>query len=318
MGCGASTATPSGAKPAKNRTARLKEVFAAMDADGSGTVDMNEFLATAKGGEDQMQIQMMFHFMDGQKSSDGSVTLAEWISGMNMLNSSDEAFEKEMDAVMEVLKTRWMRPALKEMDAASAAPPVPKLDMSKLKKQPIREFSGDEIRDVLAIFKQFDENGDGVIDAAELSKLAAALMIEVEDGEMDNYSKDGKIQPREFFAYYVGCTAEEAESAFLHHSHIFTELRKKGLKEWSAAEVKDVLTIFKQFDKDGDSKIDNDEFKELTAVLGLEEELADSDTLVKDGVIDMQEFFAFYTGCTEEEAANAFDQHTLVFATGGA
>ena len=95
-------------------------------------------------------------------------------------------------------------------------------------------------------------------------------------------------------------------------------LRAKSLKEWLPAEIKDILVVFKSFDKDGDGKIDEGELKELSAALGVDVEMGEADALVKDGVVDLQEFFVFYTGCTQEEAENAFDQHTLLFATGGA
>ena len=41
-------------------------------------------------------------------------------------------------------------------------------------------------------------------------------------------------------------------------------LRKKGLKEWSASEVQDVLNIFKLYDKSQDGLIDEGELKHLT------------------------------------------------------
>ena len=73
-----------------------------MDKDGNGSIDLEEFLATAKAGDDQTQLEMMFHFMDGQQTSDGKITLDEWIAGMGELNNSEEDFNREMDSVMQV------------------------------------------------------------------------------------------------------------------------------------------------------------------------------------------------------------------------
>ena len=195
---------------------------------------------------------------------------------------------------------------------------MPKLNLSALQK-PIKEFTGDEIRDVLNIFRLFDANGDGSIDATELNALCEALMIEATVGEADKYTVDGKIDPKEFFAFYVGCTAEEAANAFVVHAQQFDQLKGRGsLKEYSEQEVKDVLAIFKQFDANADGTIDAGELQALAEVLMIEIQTEDADQFVKDGKIAPTEFFKFYTGCTLEEAEQAFEQHTITFATLGA
>lgn len=407
MGCGASTSAPATtASPTLDpklaaKAARLTDVFKAMDKDGNGLVDLEEFLATAKAGDDKMELTMMFHFMDSvtnDVATQGKLTLDEWLKGIQTLNPSDAEFEKQMASIMEVIRkpsadvpldreavlrqlfqqidasgdgklqitefkslavgnaamamqeavfgmvddngdgvlsvdefvkfnlemgaktsdadfekqARQWSTLAKEARAANAAAP----EMGPLAKKPLREFSGDEIRGVLAIFKQFDADSNGVIDAAELESLAATLMLEVT--ELQPFLKEGKLSPKDFFASYVECTAEEADVAFALHGHLFEALRAKSLKEWLPAEIKDILVVFKSFDKDGDGKIDEGELKELSAALGVDVEMGEADALVKDGVVDLREFFVFYTGCTQEEAENAFDQHTLLFATGGA
>jgi len=196
---------------------------------------------------------------------------------------------------------------------------VPKLDMSKLKEKSIKEWSGDEVRDVLNIFRQFDTNGDGTIDATELQALCKMLMIEASVEEADKYTTDGKIDPKEFFAFYIGCTPEEAANAFVTHAQQFDALRAKGsLKEWSEHEVKDVLAIFRQFDADNSGTIDAAELQAMCDVLMIEASVEEADKFQSDGKIDACEFFAFYVGCTREEAEQCFEQHTVVFATLGA
>jgi len=200
----------------------------------------------------------------------------------------------------------------------AATPPVAPAD-PKLKKKPIKEWSGDEVRNVLVIFRQFDADGSGAIDAGELQALCKVLMIEATVDEADIYTKDGKIDPQEFFAFYVGCTRAEAASAFVHHAQQFHALRAKGsLKTWTAQEVKDVLAVLKQFDADSSGFIDAAELQALCNVLGVEASVQEADIYKVDGKIDACEFFAWYAGCSREEAEQCFKQHAMIFAQAGA
>ena len=99
-----------------DREALLKEVFAAMDADANGVVDINEFKATAKSGEEEGQLSMLFDYMDTMGNSDGKLQLEEWLSGMASLDSTDEVLEKECRDMLQVLKGAQMAT---EADAAA-------------------------------------------------------------------------------------------------------------------------------------------------------------------------------------------------------
>jgi len=190
---------------------------------------------------------------------------------------------------------------------------VPKLDLSQLKK-PIKEFSGDEIRAVLEIFRQFDADASGTIDQSELNTLCEVLMVEANVAEADKYTTDGKVDPMEFFAWYIGCTKEEAEQAFVQHAQQFDALRgKSSLKEYTEQQVKDVLAVMTQFDANNDGNIDAAELQSLCDVLMIEATVAEADTLTQNGKIDAPEFFAFYVGCTREEAEKVFTDHGMAF-----
>lgn len=177
----------------------------------------------------------------------------------------------------------------------------------------LKEWSGDEVKATLKVFRDFDKDKSGFIDAAELKELCAVLCIDAKVGEADTLQKDGKIDPKEFFAWYVGCNAEEAAVAFAQHGSLFADLRGKALKEWSEDEVKDTLKVFKQFDKDNSGAIDAAELKALCAVLCIEAKVGEADTLKKDGKIDPKEFFVWYVGCTAEEATATFKKHKNIF-----
>merc|ERR1711879_357444 len=96
---------------------------------------------------------------------------------------------------------------------------------------------------------------------------------------------------------------------FAEHDSIFAALSGKALKEWSGEEVKATLKVFNDFDKDRSGFIDAAELKALCDVLYITASVRDADTLVKDGKIDPKEFFAWYVGCTAEEAATTFEKH---------
>jgi hypothetical protein len=67
-------------------------------------------------------------------------------------------------------------------------------------------------------------HGQGTIDATELQALCDMLMIEASVEEADKFQSDGKIDACEFFAFYVGCTREEAEQCFEQHTMVFATL----------------------------------------------------------------------------------------------
>ena len=119
--------------------------------------------------------------------------------------------------------------------------------------KPLKEWSGDEIRGILKIFRDFDADKDGQIDEKELEHLAEAMGVDLNVDDGDKYTKDGKIDPMEFFAFYSGCSPAEASIAFVDHAQQFDALKGKGsLQEYTDQEIKDIMAIFKQFDKDGD------------------------------------------------------------------
>ena len=97
-----------------------------------------------------------------------------------------------------------------------------------------------QVRDVLAIFKRFDADGNGTIDESELAALCEAIGMTATVADADTFVNDGVIDPLEFFAFYVKCTREEAERAFAEHKDIFASVAppSKSIKEWTADEVR--------------------------------------------------------------------------------
>ena len=68
----------------KRRSTMLKQVFHKMDADCSGTVELQEFynLREDDGANDE-GLFMIYHYLDEQfGDGDGSLSLDEWLMGM--------------------------------------------------------------------------------------------------------------------------------------------------------------------------------------------------------------------------------------------
>ena len=147
MGCGASKqpASVTGDNPKKAETAKgpldrkaiLTEIFTAMDVDGDGCVDFEEYKACV---QSEMMLKF-FAFMDGLGDGDGSLQLKEWLEGMGKLgmNMTDEQFQAELAATM---------------DKIHALP----LNRKKL---------------LVGIFQAMDVDGDGSVDFEEYKARAS-------------------------------------------------------------------------------------------------------------------------------------------------
>ena len=197
MGCAASTsnAAPSGDKPPGkvDRKGLCKKVFQAMDSDGDGYVDINEFMATQKGGDDPMEATMLFHMLDSQKKSDGKLELDEFIKGMALLGSDDATFKKEMEDVLAHLAAKKNAPPPAKSISGGEVTSAPEHERAiAIAAAPIVETPVSAIDPrVTEVFNLIDKNQDGRLSKAELlialrkneSVRAALGMDNVSDGE---------------------------------------------------------------------------------------------------------------------------------------
>lgn len=85
--------------------------------------------------------------------------------------------------------------------------------------KPLKEWSGDEIRGILKIFRDFDADKDGQIDEKEVEHLAEAMGVDLNVDDGDKYTKDGKIDPMEFFAFYSGGARRQRHLSHLSITH---------------------------------------------------------------------------------------------------
>ena len=88
----------------KRRVTLLRQVYAKMDADNSGEVDLKEFALLAEDGaaeehsDEKHTLSQIFHYLDGRGNKDGMLSRDEWVAGMREMGEelSDEAFEEEV------------------------------------------------------------------------------------------------------------------------------------------------------------------------------------------------------------------------------
>lgn len=184
---------------------------------------------------------------------------------------------------------------------------------SSFAQKPFHQYSGDEVKAVLKIMKDFDKDNSGYINARELKSLCEVLGVQAKIQEVDTLVKDRKIDPKEFFVWYTGCSPDEAAVAFVQNESTFLSLAKKRFHEYTEDDVKSVLNVMKRFDKDGSGKIDASELQSLCEVMGIQAKIQEVDKMVKDRRIDPKEFFKWYTQCTPEQAAATFTQHGSMF-----
>ena len=108
-----------------NREAMLKQVFAKMDADGDGTVDVEEMKRTAKSAKEAEELPLLFHFFD--QNADGKLTYDEWVVGINQIAPDDASLERELKDILQVLEDGAMA-ATMEANAENPADDLDNMD----------------------------------------------------------------------------------------------------------------------------------------------------------------------------------------------
>ena len=89
--------------------------------------------------------------------------------------------------------------------------------MPRILPKPLKECGGrrDPRHPQNLIFLDFDADKDGQIDEKEMEHLAKAMGVD--DGV--KYTKDGKIDPMEFFAFYSGGARRQRHLSHLSITH---------------------------------------------------------------------------------------------------
>ena len=108
----------------------------------------------------------------------------------------------------------------------------------------MREFTAADVLDVFSTFRRFDLDNDGYVDRFALLALDVVLARRVGGSSLAQCSRDGRVDAKQFFSYYVGVQPEAAHAALDKHAHLFDELHGQPLREWSVEYVRDAMRLF--------------------------------------------------------------------------
>ncbi|KAF0693989.1 Aste57867_15102 [Aphanomyces stellatus] len=177
--------------------------------------------------------------------------------------------------------------------------------------------------DIKAIFNEFDTDRSGSIDPRELKELLRALGQDVDEAQLRNImtiidtSGDGLVTLDELTTWWVcmqrrtiaTANAQELQSQLINYHAL------------SKDSIKELRTLFNQFDTDQSGSIDLHELKHLLARLGYHptekerKKLMDAIDTSGDGNIGADEFIAWWVTMhrtKEIETKAAQDGHLLV------
>mmetsp|Transcript_45684 Transcript_45684/g.85710 ORF Transcript_45684/g.85710 Transcript_45684/m.85710 type:complete len:358 (+) Transcript_45684:78-1151(+) len=179
--------------------------------------------------------------------------------------------------------------------------------------KPLDKWTESEVKTVLKVFKKFDKDNSCSLDVAELQTLCQVLGIEQKITEAEKLIKGGHLSAKEFFMMYVGCSEKEAAEIFVRHGNLFEALNQRKFQQWSEGEVRAVLKVFNDFDKDCSGLIDSSELMNMCQALRITEKTQEVAKLAKDGKLNSKEFFAWYVGCSPKLAGVVLARHGGLF-----
>jgi len=226
-----------------------KIVFDLADSDGDGSIDIGEFVQLMFPSAGQLisnlkqnfasEADVRAAFASWDSNKDGQISFAELkaavqrsgqrltdedINAIFVVGDIDQNGEIDLDEFM-----KMMMPSTSDVVA---------------KFRSVRKT----VKDVQDAFKQFDRNGDGAIDKAELTSALSSTGGNFTKQEIDNIfmagdvDGDGEIDYEEFIA--LMCPSA---------SDIVEKFRAKYKN------VNDVRAAFKRFDRNGDGALEKDE-----------------------------------------------------------
>ncbi|XP_053383308.1 uncharacterized protein LOC123540371 [Mercenaria mercenaria] len=159
------------------------------------------------------------------------------------------------------------------------------------------ELSHDDIREMSDWFYFFDKNGDKKLDRDEMKRVFHAMCWSVDDKEMENIFK----------------TADKDGDGLIDYDEYMSLLQ--SLRKDPHTERCELIEAFRHFDKDRSGYIDEKELRRFLLTLGLafnDRDKRQMDTLIKqidkngDGKIDIEEFVDIMLEKPEAPSAKYF------------
>ncbi len=168
----------------------LEKVFALFDTDGSGFIEVDELHAVldALGLDSRNDDAVLLALAELRTTSPGRVTfeeLAEWWSGAGARAASTTP---------------------NDADERSTSPAVPPTNGVPREPRRLQELPN-EVQ-LLTLFRRFDADDNGVIDATELARLLEAAGREPDDAELKSALErfdsngDGELSWTEFLGWW--------------------------------------------------------------------------------------------------------------------
>merc|ERR1712106_612748 len=265
-----------------------KIVFDLADSDGDGSIDIGEFVQLMFPSAGQLisnlkqnfasEADVRAAFASWDSDNDGQISFAELKSAVQ--RSGQKLTEEDINAIFVVGDIDQNGDIDLEEFMKMMMPSCSDV-ISKFRS--IRKT----VQDVQDAFKQFDRNGDGAIDKAELTSALSSTGGNFTKQEIDNIfmaadvDGDGEIDYEEFIA--LMCPSA---------SDIVEKFRAKYKN------VNDVRAAFKRFDRNGDGALEKDELAGALKSSGESYSDVEVDAIFSlgdidgDGEITLEEFIA--------------------------
>ena len=292
----------------------VKVAFKRFDADGDGSISINELAKGAGNGFSAGEISAVFAL--GDSDQDGSIDFAEFAQlvlpsardkvgqirkSFNSANAIEQAFQKfdvnkdgkiSCDELAQGLRSCGMKFNDQEVMTVFAIADLDgdgEICIDEFKtllgcggsstQSSSKPISFKSINDVKIAFRRFDVNSDGHLDRNEFRQMLKATGNS--DAESDLLFKqadvdgDGKVDYQELVKHLFPASAQALQKV-----------------QKSFRNLDEVKVAFRKFDADGDGHINKDELKKVLSGFSSEEiesifALGDKD---QSGGIDIQEF----------------------------
>eukprot|EP00092_Neocalanus_flemingeri_P000651 GFUD01000693.1.p1 GENE.GFUD01000693.1~~GFUD01000693.1.p1 ORF type:complete len:3364 (-),score=1087.83 GFUD01000693.1:1093-10800(-) len=226
-----------------------KLVFDLADSDGDGAIDIGEFVQLMFPSAGQLISNLKQNFTS---EADVGAAFASWDS-----DGDGQISFNELKAAVQRSGQKLTEEDINAIFVVGDADQNGEIDLDEFMKMMMPSTSDvvakfrsirKTVKDVQDAFKQFDKNGDGAIDKAELTSALSSTGGNFTKQEIDtiflaaDIDGDGEIDYEEFIA--LMCPSA---------SDIVEKFRGKYKN------VNDVRAAFKRFDKNGDGALEKDE-----------------------------------------------------------
>jgi len=291
----------------KNIMATVTKKFAALDKNGDGQLDLNEFTEACKSfGLDWTEDQIKSTLQKIDTDQSGTISASEFKAALYIacMRNSDTGIDEIISAVLQRMASKGAMNA----QLGNEFPRLKKVEQNK------RILSEDVMSKIELAFAKVDLNMDGTLTPDELAKTTKELGLnwdEKQCTEMINRIDLDGTGSLDMFDFAHVCSAAAAKnpaasvddilrmslSSLSQKRSLKAQMREAGLKK----KMRDMDGVFKKIDKNSDGNLDTEEFSAAIKAFNLDwsdQEIKDCLGKIDangDGVIQKNEYqAAFY------------------------